>query len=148
MDEQPDESDKVLLDTGVVTCLTAEKGEAEPYKKPFENLLAGMQYVVCPVTEAESWHRARRNHLGPRRTGKLLEFLEGAEYLQITSSTAKIYSDIPWPERGNDKPGQNDQWLVALAIEHKIPLATWDGGVARQAAGIVPILYLPKKADS
>ena len=125
--------------------MTADKGVPERHREPFENLLAGMTYAVCPITEAESWHRARRDELGSRRTEELREFLEDAKYLPITSNTAKIYSDIPWRERGTDKPGQNDQWLVALALEHKISLATWDGGVARQAAGIVPILYVPRR---
>lgn len=142
MDAQPRGSDKVLLDSCVFTCLLAVRGKEWDHKPHYVDLLKGMQYVVCPVTEAESWHTSYANHLGPKRLAEHRKFLDDAEYLLFSSSTAKIYADIAWPRGGHEKPGQNDQWLVALALEHGIPLATKDTGLADLAKDIITILHV------
>ena len=141
MDEQPR---KVLLDSCVLSCLLAKRGEELEDKPLYEDLLSGMQYAVCPVTEAESLHLSYTRSLGDKRVAEQREFLDEAEFLPIGSSTAKIYADLDWPGGGHQRPGQNDQWLVALAKEHGIPLATKDKGLADKAKDIVEILHVPK----
>ena len=131
-----------MLDSCVFTCLLAVRGEERDHRPLYEALLKGMQYVVCPVTEAESWNTSYINSLGPKRLAEHRKFLDDAEYLLLSSSTAKIYADIPWPRGGHEKPGQNDQWLVALALEHGIPLATKDKGLVDLAKDIITILHV------
>ena len=141
MDEQPS---KVLLDSCVMSCLLATRGTELIDRQIYEDLLSGMQYAVCPITEAESLHLNYTRGIGPERVAEQREFLDEAEFLPIGSSTAKIYADLDWPGGGHQRPGQNDQWLVALAKEHGIPLATKDKGLADKAKDIIEILHVPK----
>ena len=113
-------------------------------RKDYEDLLAGMQYAICPITEAESLRLIYTRNIGDKRVAEQREFLDEAEFLSIGSSTAKIYTDLDWPGGGHQRPGQNDQWLVAVAKEHGIPLATKDKGLANKAKDIVEILHVTK----
>ena len=127
-----------------MSCLLATRGMELIDRQIYEDLLSGMQYVFCPITEAESLHLNYTRGIGPERVAEQREFLDEAEFLAISSSTAKIYADLDWPGGGHQRPGQNDQWLVALAKEHRIPLATKDKGLADKAKDIIEILHVPK----
>ena len=138
------QNNRVLLDSCVASCLLAKRGDELDDKPLYEDLLSGMQYVVCPITEAESLHLNYTRGIGPERVAEQREFLDEAEFLSISSSTAKICADLDWPGGGHQRPGQNDQWLVAIAKEHGIPLATKDKGLADKAKDIVEILHVTK----
>ena len=87
-----------------MSCLLATRGMELIDRQIYEDLLSGMQYVVCPITEAESLHLNYTRGIGPERVAEQREFLDEAEFLPIGSSTAKIYSDLDWP-RGADTSG-------------------------------------------
>ena len=96
------EHNKVLLDTSVVSCLLAVRGEDLKERKDYEDLLAGMQYAICPITEAESLRLIYTRNIGDKRVAEQREFLKDiVEILHVTK-----------PDK--DKPKKNKKSLLGF----------------------------------
>ena len=112
---------EVALDTNALSDFAAGSEALGETLLPFRNL-------VLPVTALGEY---RYGLLGSRKRARLEEWLDellaDVRVLEATSRTSGVYAEVRHQLRGAGTPiPENDVWIAAMAIEHRVPLATRD----------------------
>jgi len=112
---------EVALDTNALSDFAAGSEALGETLTPFRSL-------ALPVTVLGEY---RYGLLGSKRRARLEEWLDellgDIRVLEATSRTSGVYAQIRRQLRGAGTPiPENDVWIAAMAIEHRLPLATRD----------------------
>jgi len=114
-------SGRVALDTNVV--IRYFKGEPSVVAR-FKNVFPCLPLPVVGelmFAVENSQHKLTNLH-------KLKGFLEACEVLPMGVSSAQQYAGVRMDLKRRGQPiPENDVWIAASCLEHKLPLATYDG---------------------
>ena len=117
-----DETGSVVLDTSVVVAYLRKKDFAlVQYLETAENL------YLPVISMGELLYGAYKSNQQEQALRGVKGFAELCHFLLPTTFTADLYGQVKagLARRGTQIP-QNDIWIAALALEHKLPLATRD----------------------
>jgi tRNA(fMet)-specific endonuclease VapC len=112
---------EVALDTNALSDFAAGNDALGEVLMPFRSL-------ALPITVLGEY---RYGLLGSRKRARLEEWLDellgDLRLLETTSRTCSVYARVRHELRASGTPiPENDVWIAAAAIEHRLPLATRD----------------------
>jgi predicted nucleic acid-binding protein len=112
---------EIALDTNALSDFAAGDEALGERLMPFRSL-------VLPVTVLGEY---RYGLLGSKRRARLEEWLDDLlgdiRVLEATSRTSGVYARVRHELRAAGTPiPENDVWIAAIVIEHRLPLATRD----------------------
>lgn len=112
---------EVALDTNALSDFAAGSEALGTLLMPFQSL-------VLPVTVVGEY---RYGLLGSKKKAQLESWLEDllrdVRVIDATAQTATVYARIRHALRAAGTPiPENDVWIAASAIEHRLPLVTQD----------------------
>lgn len=112
---------EVALDTNALSDFAAGNEALGEALMPFRSL-------VLPVTVLGEY---RYGLLGSKKRARLEEWLDellsDVRVIEVTTRTSEAYARVRHGLRAAGTPiPENDVWIAAIAIEHRLPLATRD----------------------
>jgi tRNA(fMet)-specific endonuclease VapC len=116
----PGSGDRVALDTSVAIDVLAAKADAR--------LLAGINEHLLPApVVGELRYGALNSRKAAENLAKVEALVTRCAVLNVTVTTAKVYAELRLALRQKGKPiPENDLWIAALCVEHRVPLAAVD----------------------
>lgn len=139
-----------LLDT--THCVDIVNGKEDVIKRIDE--LGDVPVTTCAVVSGELLYGAYRSGNFIENVNAIEKFLSGIQIYPTDKETAKIYAEVkhkiierfgPRKQRGSVKIeklgfGENDLWIVSVAIQHGLTLVSSDNDLKRlQDMGLVNI---------
>ena len=111
---------KVLLDTNVIIAFFS--GEKAVSKRFMES-----EVFVSSTALGELYYGARKSAHATANLARIEQLAAAVEVLSIDALTAQLYGQIRDRLRLKGRPiPENDIWIAATAIQHRLPLATRD----------------------
>ena len=110
-----------LLDTDVVSFTMRGGDLANAYAPHLRDRLLAISFV----TVGELYFGAELSRWGAKRRRKLEETLRGFVVVPYDSEVARSYGRLVAAERRAGRSiAQNDAWIAACAVRHRIPLVS------------------------
>lgn len=124
-------SGKVLLDTTIVIRLLNDNQRVQSRIVHFEI------YLPCIVV-GELAFGANKSGRVQHNLDRLEEFVAKSTLLDVGLETARIYGQIKQSLLAKGRPiPDNDLWIASLAIQHQLPVVTYDAHFAEITGLIV-----------
>jgi tRNA(fMet)-specific endonuclease VapC len=109
-----------LLDTNALIALSAEDTAIQHH-------LSGMDLFVPSIALGELYFGAYKSSQAEANLAKLRVFVANKVVLPCDSETAQQYGQIKQFLRVKGRPiPENDIWIAAIALQHKLTLLTRD----------------------
>lgn len=114
-------TDKVMLDTNIVSYLLKKNDIIRPYLPHFKGKLLFLPFIS--VGELFLW--AESAGWGRKRRAELDERLRNYAVVPYDHEIARSYARIAAERKHNGRPiGLHDAWIAACAVRHDVPLVT------------------------
>ena len=114
-------SGRYLLDTGIVAALF--RGDTEVG----DRIAASEEIFVSSITLGELFYGAFKSQRTEDEVKKISEFAQVVRVLDCDADTSEVYGRIKTKLRAKGRPiPENDLWIAATAIQHKLSLAMRD----------------------
>lgn len=112
---------KCLLDTSIIIQSFKRNNAVGKY-------LDGIEEIYVPVTVVgELYYGAYKSGTAEKHIERIEIFLSSCKLLQTDLATATAYGNIKAAQTRKGKPiPENDIWIAATAMQHKLPLYTSD----------------------
>jgi tRNA(fMet)-specific endonuclease VapC len=111
---------RVVLDTSVAIAVLAGQASALVSEFPREFVLA------APVI-GELRYGALNSRRRSENLAEVERLVSRCPVLDITTATAEVYARLRIGLKSKGKPiPENDLWIAAVCVEHRLPLATLD----------------------
>lgn len=114
-------SGRFLLDTNIVIALFADEAIVK------SNLVQANEVFVPSIVIGELCYGARKSGRVEANLARVDELVAGSTTLVCDAETARQYGEVKNKLRLKGRPlPENDIWIAALAIQHKLILVTRD----------------------
>ncbi|GMV94471.1 MAG: ribonuclease VapC [Candidatus Hydrogenedentota bacterium] len=115
------DSQKVMLDTNIISYLLKNSDFALPYLRHFSGKFLFLSFIS--VGEIFLW--AETANWGQRRHAEMEEKLRNYIVVPYDHEIARTYARIASERRRNGLPiSLHDAWIAACAVRHGVPLVT------------------------
>jgi tRNA(fMet)-specific endonuclease VapC len=112
---------RIALDTNQAIAVLNDAGDTGQWVQTFAEV-----YLPVPVV-GELRFGALKSQRVAENLKRVEQLIARCKVLNVTIATAEIYARIRLQLRQKGKPiPENDLWIAAICIEHKLPLATTD----------------------
>ena len=110
-----------LLDTNIVIALFANEAVTIDHLKDAEEVF------IPSIVIGELYYGARKSSRAKENLARIDEFAKDNVILNCDLETARSYSQVKFElkEKGRPIP-ENDIWIAALALQHKLTLISRD----------------------
>ena len=110
-----------ILDTNILIRLFAAD------EKIIENIKKSDNIFIPVFVLGELFYGAYNSKNRKSNLEKILKLQNSADVLESNVKTAKIYGEIKSELKKSGKPiPENDIWIAAISLQHKLPLVTSD----------------------
>ncbi|HAO13230.1 MAG TPA: VapC toxin family PIN domain ribonuclease [Planktothrix sp. UBA8407] len=114
-------SGRYLLDTNIIIALFADETVIK------NNLAQANEVFIASITIGELYYGARKSGRIQANLIRIEQLVSNSTVLVCDSETAQEYGDIKNRLRLKGRPlPENDIWIAALALQHKLILVTRD----------------------
>jgi tRNA(fMet)-specific endonuclease VapC len=114
-------SGRFLLDTNIVIALFASDPGVQ------QQLMAETEIFIPAIVLGELYYGARKSGQRDANLTRIDEFAAQSAILPCDQSTAHWYGQVKDGLRAKGRPiPENDIWIAALALQHRLTLATRD----------------------
>ncbi len=139
--------DAVLLDTDVFSYLMRA---GDPRGEPYRPHVRGKTIGVSFITIGELYFGAKKKGWSDKTIASLEQHLKAAVIVPYDLEICKTYADLRASlktQSGTDRVLQNDLWIAACAVRHKLTLVTNNRRHFEGIPGLSIISEAPKKVQ-
>jgi tRNA(fMet)-specific endonuclease VapC len=110
-----------ILDTNIVIALFSNEASI------VEQISKAERIFLPAIVVGELFYGAYNSHKSDQNTQTIAEFVQRVNILNCDHVTGKFYGQIKKELKDKGKPiPENDIWIIALAIQHKLKVVSRD----------------------